>query len=90
MNNSIKEIKMLLTDDINSAERRRLHLAQAVLLSAKSRRESRGAHKRTDYPEKDEVNFHKLTVARMNGDEVEITFLDIPERRETENHGNTD
>ena len=90
LNNSIKEIKMLLTDDINSAERRRLHLAQAVLLSAKSRRESRGAHKRTDYPEKDEVNFHKLTVARMNGDEVEITFLDIPERRETENHGNTD
>ena len=56
--------------------------AQAVLLSAKSRRESRGAHKRTDYPEKDDVNFHKQTVARMNGDEVEITFLDIPERRE--------
>ena len=82
LNNSIHEIKMLLTHDINSAERRRLHLAQAVLLSAKSRRESRGAHKRTDYPEKDDVNFHKQTVARMNGDEVEITFLDIPERRE--------
>ena len=81
IDNSLKEIKMMLSDIDNPAERRRLRLAQAVLLSAKYRRESRGAHKRKDYPEKDDVNFHKQTVVKRNGDELEISFCEIPERR---------
>ena len=82
INNSLREIRLLLTKADNAAERRRIRLAQAVLLSAKSRRESRGAHKRTDYPERDDVNFRRQTVARRKGDGIEICFIDIPERRD--------
>jgi succinate dehydrogenase / fumarate reductase flavoprotein subunit len=33
-----------------------------------NRRESRGAHSRTDYPNRDDVNFLKHTLAYFKGD----------------------
>jgi succinate dehydrogenase / fumarate reductase, flavoprotein subunit len=40
-----------------------LRIAEIVLMGALTRRESRGAHARTDYPIRDDVNFLKHTLA---------------------------
>jgi succinate dehydrogenase / fumarate reductase, flavoprotein subunit len=40
-----------------------LRIAEIVLVGALSRQESRGAHARTDYPRRDDVNFLKHTLA---------------------------
>ena len=66
------------------AERARLDLGRAMLLSALAREESRGAHTRTDFPARDDGRFRKTTVAALRGGEVKITFREIPERRVTE------
>ena len=44
-----------------------LVLADAVVLGAMERKESRGAHYRTDFPDRDDANFMKTTVARYDG-----------------------
>ena len=64
----------------NLSEQNRLKLAEAMLLSALNRKESRGAHYREDYPQKNE-NFRKTTLASMQENQVQITFRNIPERR---------
>ncbi len=43
-----------------------LAIAEAVALGARGRQESRGAHYRTDFTERDDANFMKSTVARYN------------------------
>ena len=63
-----------------AAEHERVALGRAMLLSALSRRESRGAHCRTDCPERDE-SFRKTTVATQTDGEIKIAFRAIPERR---------
>jgi succinate dehydrogenase / fumarate reductase flavoprotein subunit len=45
-----------------------LRVAEVVLVGALNRRESRGAHSRTDYPYRDDVNFFKHTLAYFTGD----------------------
>ena len=40
-----------------------LRIAEVVLIGALSRQETRGAHARTDYPKRDDVNFLKHTLA---------------------------
>ncbi|MBR1554996.1 MAG: FAD-binding protein, partial [Oscillospiraceae bacterium] len=62
-------------------EQNRLLLAEAMLRSALERRESRGAHYREDYPDKDET-FRKTTVAECDdNNQVRISFRPIPEKR---------
>jgi succinate dehydrogenase / fumarate reductase flavoprotein subunit len=43
-----------------------LALAEAIAQGALARRESRGAHYRTDYPTRDDANFMKTTVVKWN------------------------
>lgn len=59
-------------------------LGSAVLKSALSRKESRGAHWREDYPKQDDALFLKTTIASYCKGEVRISFKEIPERRQAE------
>src|SRR5207249_9789075 len=44
-----------------------LRTAEEVLIEALNRRETRGAHSRTDYPYRDDANFLKHTLAYFTG-----------------------
>ena len=64
--------KMRENMSLSKGETARLTLAEAMLLSAKVRRESRGAHFRSDYPERND-DYKKLTEAEWKG-ELNVTF----------------
>jgi len=57
-----------------------LIIAEAIALGGLERKESRGAHYRTDYPTRDDANFMKATVARYdvasNGTKITFENLD--------------
>jgi succinate dehydrogenase / fumarate reductase flavoprotein subunit len=54
--------------------------AEAILVAALARRESRGAHYRSDYPQRDDANFLKTTIAKYDeaGDRHTLVFEDVP------------
>ncbi|WP_353988468.1 succinate dehydrogenase flavoprotein subunit [Ruicaihuangia caeni] len=45
-----------------------LDLAEVVVYSARNRKESRGGHMRDDYPDRDDENYMKHTMAYLTGD----------------------
>jgi succinate dehydrogenase / fumarate reductase flavoprotein subunit len=45
-----------------------LDLAEVVVFSARNRKESRGGHMRDDYPNRDDANYMKHTMAYLSGD----------------------
>jgi succinate dehydrogenase / fumarate reductase flavoprotein subunit len=51
-----------------------LRISEVMLMGAINRRESRGAHFRTDYPYRDDVNFLKHTLAYHNKAEPYIAW----------------
>ncbi len=58
-----------------------LDLALLTAASAENRRESRGAHAREDYPDRDDGNWLRHTLARLDGDEVKIDSKEVDTSR---------
>ena len=54
-----------------------LELAEVTAVSALARRESRGAHSREDYPQRDDVSWLKHTLAYRAGDGVELRYKPV-------------
>lgn len=54
-----------------------LDLSLITAESAANRRESRGAHSRKDFPERDDENWLKHTMATLTGDQVEIGYKPV-------------
>lgn len=50
--------------------RNMLHLARAITIGALLRNESRGAHYKPDFPERNDEEFLKTTMAKFNGNEA--------------------
>jgi len=81
LQDALNQLQQLANErNYNIRERNRLQLAKGMLLSALARKESRGAHYREDYPDKDE-QFRKVTVCSCENDTVNISFRALPERR---------
>lgn len=64
------------------SEKNRLLLARAIVMSALNRKESRGAHTRLDYPERDDVQYQKTTVVKYDGQKIRLFMDEIPKRRD--------
>jgi len=54
-----------------------LDLAVVVTATALNRTETRGAQIREDYPERDDKNWLKHTIAYFKGGEVQITYKPV-------------
>lgn len=76
---ALDALDALPADTLADAERRRIALGRAMLLSALARRESRGAHTRSDFPRRDDGQYRKTTVAALRNGEITISFRPIPE-----------
>ncbi|MFW5684766.1 MAG: succinate dehydrogenase flavoprotein subunit [Spirochaetota bacterium] len=54
-----------------------LDLSLITAASALNRKESRGAHSREDFPDRDDPNWLKHTLATLDGDTVRIDYKDV-------------
>jgi succinate dehydrogenase / fumarate reductase flavoprotein subunit len=51
-----------------------LELARVITLGALNRNESRGAHYKPDFPDRDDENFMKTTIAEFSGEGPVISY----------------
>ena len=72
---TIDDLDGLFDENLTYSEKNKIITAKAMLKSALSRKESRGAHYRSDYPEPDD-NYLKTTVASYDTD-INIEFTEF-------------
>jgi len=54
-----------------------LYVAEVIAKGALARRESRGSHFRTDYPARNDAEWLKHTLARLDGGEISFSYKDV-------------
>jgi succinate dehydrogenase / fumarate reductase flavoprotein subunit len=54
-----------------------LDLAEVLVTCAHARQESRGGHFREDYPNRDDVNFMRHTMAYKEGEEIRLDYKPV-------------
>jgi succinate dehydrogenase / fumarate reductase flavoprotein subunit len=54
-----------------------VQLAEVVAIGALAREESRGSHTRTDYPQRDDLNFLKHTISTLKGGKIDISHSPV-------------
>ena len=69
---AVQAVRMTGREGLGEREINRLNLAEAMLLSASFRKESRGAHYRSDYPDRD-GDFKCAVLARLSDGRINIS-----------------
>jgi succinate dehydrogenase/fumarate reductase flavoprotein subunit len=73
---SVSLIRRFNTEFIDAIElKNMLACAKMIVISARIRKESRGAHLRLDYPDKDDINWLKNIVIRKEGKELKTSLI---------------
>ena len=54
-----------------------LDMSESTVASALARKESRGAHSRQDFPDRDDGNFMKHSFAFKNGNSANLRYKDV-------------
>ena len=80
LEDALKCLEALGQEADEAIDRHRIWLARAMVMSALARQESRGSHQRTAFPETDEGNFQKKTVACFKDGDIRISFAEIGEK----------
>ncbi|MBQ9227998.1 MAG: FAD-binding protein [Eubacterium sp.] len=76
---ALNDLNTLDSSGYSENDKKRLEVAKAMVMSALNRKESRGAHTRTDYPETSEA-FQKTTVVQYQNGNITLSMRDIARR----------